>query len=222
MKLKIVVITACSVILGILTACSNNESAKEKQTEEQTVKQSESEQVTSKNGVVSYHGKYLELAENMDELEKDAPIIIKVLKKSEKITITKETKENTFPTDFYTMSDVEIKNIEKDETGKLKENMMIKVLEYSVENAQIDGKKYDLTIDGYKNMEEGKEYTLFLEKNTSGDNYVLANAVLSKFPVEKLAKEELFLDDGKNLEETEGMEATYQDIYEDVMEEYSE
>ncbi|MCH3064046.1 hypothetical protein K3X31_14745, partial [Listeria monocytogenes] len=78
------------------------------------------------NGVVSYHGKYLKLAENMDNLEKDAPIIIKAPKKSEKTTVTKETKENVFPTDFYTMSDVQINSIEKDTTGKLSENMTIK------------------------------------------------------------------------------------------------
>lgn len=100
----------------------------------------------------------------MDNLEKDAPIIIKATKKSEKTTVTKETKENVFPTDFYTMSDVQINSIEKDTTGKLSENMTIKVLEYSVENVLVEGEEYDLTIDGYKNMEKGEEYTLFLEK----------------------------------------------------------
>lgn len=116
--------------------------------------------------MVSYHGKYLKLAENMDTLEKDAPIIIKATKKSEKTTVTKETKENVFPTDFYTMSDVQINSIEKDTTGKLSESMTIKVLEYSVENVLVEGKEYDLTIDGYKNMEKGEEYTLFLEKKS--------------------------------------------------------
>lgn len=89
---------------------------------------------------------------------------LKQPKKSEKTTVTKETKENVFPTDFYTMSDVQINSIEKDTTGKLSENMTIKVLEYSVENVLVEGEEYDLTIDGYKNMEKGEEYTLFLEK----------------------------------------------------------
>ncbi|HHQ0973391.1 TPA: hypothetical protein ACSK9F_002521, partial [Listeria innocua] len=195
MKKKITMIIGL-VSLSILTACSNSQSVKEKPSEEKATTQSASETVKANNGVVSYHGKYLELAENMDALEKDAPIIIKATKKSEKTTVTKETKENVFPTDFYTMSDVQINSIEKDTTEKLTENATIKVLEYSVENVMIEGKKYDLTIDGYKNMEKGEEYTLFLEKNPDGDNYILSNAIISKFPVEEVGKEELFLDGG--------------------------
>ncbi|EAE5208426.1 hypothetical protein E1U42_14510, partial [Listeria monocytogenes] len=201
MKKKITMIIGL-VSLSILTACSNSQSVKEKPSEEKVTTQSASETVKANNGVISSHGKYLELAEDVDTLEKDAPIIVKATKKSEKQTVTKETKENVFPTDFYTMSDVQINSIEKDTTGKLKENMTIKVLEYSVENVMVDGKEYDLTIDGYKNMESGEEYTLFLEKNPDGDNYILSNAVISKFPVKDLPKEELFLDGGEPEEET--------------------
>ncbi|EHL5753199.1 hypothetical protein KDS02_002857, partial [Listeria monocytogenes] len=199
MKNRITMIAGI-VCLSILTACSSSESVKGTTSEEQTTSQSGAEMIKANNGVVSYHGKYLKLAENMDNLEKDAPIIIKATKKSEKTTVTKETKENVFPTDFYTMSDVQINSIEKDTTGKLSENMTIKVLEYSVENVLVEGEEYDLTIDGYKNMEKGEEYTLFLEKNPDGDNYILSNAVISKFPVEELSEEELFLDGGQATE----------------------
>ncbi|MBC1383763.1 hypothetical protein HB830_02235 [Listeria innocua] len=221
MKKKITIIIGL-VSLSILTACSNNQSVKEKPSEEKATTQTASETVKANNGVVSYHGKYLELAENIDALEKDAPIIIQATKKSEKTTVTKETKENVFPTDFYTMSDVQINSIEKDTTGKLKENATIKVLEYSVENVMVDGKEYDLTIDGYKNMEKGEEYTLFLEKNPDGDNYILSNAIISKFPVEEVDKEELFLDGGETTEATEDIEEIYQEIYQEVLTEYSE
>ncbi|EDH0919591.1 hypothetical protein DQW84_05910 [Listeria monocytogenes] len=219
MKRKITMII-CLVSLSLLTACSNSKSVKEKPVEEQT-SQSGSETIESSNGVVSSHGKYLELAEDVNALEKDAPIIIKATKKSEKVTVTKETKENVFPTDFYTMSDVQINSIEKDTTGKLKENMTIKVLEYSVENVTVDGEKYDLTIDGYKNMDKGEAYTLFLEKNPDGDNYILSNAIISKFPVEEIPKEELFLDGGDPTEETVVIEEIYQEVYEDVLKEYN-
>ncbi|ECZ7678309.1 hypothetical protein F8567_00005 [Listeria monocytogenes] len=219
MKRKITMIV-CLVSLSLLTACSNSKSAKEKPAEEQT-SQSGSETIESRNGVVSSHGKYLELAEDVNALEKDAPIIIKATKKSEKVTVTKETKENVFPTDFYTMSDVQINSIEKDTTGKLEENMTIKVLEYSVENVTVDGEEYDLTIDGYKNMDKGEAYTLFLEKNPDGDNYILSNAIISKFPVEELPKEELFLDGGDPTEETVVIEEIYQEVYEDVLKEYN-
>ncbi|MDJ1563905.1 hypothetical protein [Listeria monocytogenes] len=221
MKNRITMIAGI-VCLSILTACSSSESVKGTTSEEQTTSQSGAEMIKANNGVVSYHGKYLKLAENMDNLEKDAPIIIKATKKSEKTTVTKETKENVFPTDFYTMSDVQINSIEKDTTGKLSENMTIKVLEYSVENVLAEGEEYDLTIDGYKNMEKGEEYTLFLEKNPDGDNYILSNAVISKFPVEELSEEELFLDGGQATEETDSIEEIYQEVYQEVLEEYSE
>ncbi|HEL6694995.1 TPA: hypothetical protein UPH77_000932 [Listeria monocytogenes] len=221
MKNRITMIAGI-VCLSILTACSSSESVKGTTSEEQTTSQSRAEMIKANNGVVSYHGKYLKLAENMDNLEKDAPIIIKATKKSEKTTVTKETKENVFPTDFYTMSDVQINSIEKDTTGKLSENMTIKVLEYSVENVLVEGEEYDLTIDGYKNMEKGEEYTLFLEKNPDGDNYILSNAVISKFPVEELSEEELFLDGGQATEETDSIEEIYQEVYQEVLEEYSE
>ncbi|EAF6027599.1 hypothetical protein APZ28_07735 [Listeria monocytogenes] len=221
MKNRITMIAGI-VCLSILTACSSSESVKGTTSEEQTTSQSGAEMIKANNGVVSYHGKYLKLAENMDNLEKDAPIIIKATKKSEKTTVTKETKENVFPTDFYTMSDVQINSIEKDTTGKLSENMTIKVLEYSVENVLVEGEEYDLTIDGYKNMEKGEEYTLLLEKNPDGDNYILSNAVISKFPVEELSEEELFLDGGQATEETDSIEEIYQEVYQEVLEEYSE
>ncbi|EIE7092590.1 hypothetical protein LDQ24_000866 [Listeria monocytogenes] len=221
MKNRITMIAGI-VCLSILTACSSSESVKGTTSEEQTTSQSGAEMIKANNGVVSYHGKYLKLAENMDNLEKDAPIIIKATKKSEKTTVTKETKENVSPTDFYTMSDVQINSIEKDTTGKLSENMTIKVLEYSVENVLVEGEEYDLTIDGYKNMEKGEEYTLFLEKNPDGDNYILSNAVISKFPVEELSEEELFLDGGQATEETDSIEEIYQEVYQEVLEEYSE
>ncbi|ELY0811682.1 hypothetical protein SLM91_001022 [Listeria monocytogenes] len=221
MKNRITMIAGI-VCLSILTACSSSESVKGTTSEDQTTSQSGAEMIKANNGVVSYHGKYLKLAENMDNLEKDAPIIIKATKKSEKTTVTKETKENVFPTDFYTMSDVQINSIEKDTTGKLSENMTIKVLEYSVENVLVEGEEYDLTIDGYKNMEKGEEYTLFLEKNPDGDNYILSNAVISKFPVEELSEEELFLDGGQATEETDSIEEIYQEVYQEVLEEYSE
>ncbi|HAB8722994.1 TPA_asm: hypothetical protein GYS64_07555 [Listeria monocytogenes] len=221
MKNRITMIAGI-VCLSILTACSSSESVKGTTSEEQTTSQSGAEMIKANNGVVSYHGKYLKLAENMDNLEKDAPIIIKATKKSEKTTVTKETKENVFPTDFYTMSDVQINSIEKDTTGKLSENMTIKVLEYSVENVLVEGEEYDLTIDGYINMEKGEEYTLFLEKNPDGDNYILSNAVISKFPVEELSEEELFLDGGQATEETDSIEEIYQEVYQEVLEEYSE
>ncbi|MBC2074418.1 hypothetical protein [Listeria marthii] len=215
MEKKIVVVVVL-VSIGVLMGCSNDENAEEKPIEAKGI-----EKVEMKNRVVSYRGKYLELAGNMEELEGSSPIIVTVTKGPEDKSITKESKDSDIPTEFYTMSEVKVNSIEKDETGILKENNLIKILEDSVENVSVDGEKYDLTIDGYKNMKEGEEYTLFIRKSTSGDNYVLTNAVLSKYPVEKVSDRDLFLEGDESVGGTVDMKATYKEIYQDVLNEYN-
>ncbi|EKY3942260.1 TPA: hypothetical protein LWH76_001117 [Listeria innocua] len=215
MKKSIIVIIGLLSIVGLM-GCTNDKNINEKQ-----IVGKEIEKVEQKSSIVSYNGKYLDLAENIEELEESSPIIVTVTKRSEKKSITKESKNSNVPTEFYTMSEVVINNIEKDETKTLKENKTIKVLEDSVENVKIDGQEYDLTIDGYKNMKEDEEYTLFIRKSTSGDNYVLTNAMLSKYPVAELSESELFLENEENKEEAIDMKDTYKDIYKEVLSDYN-
>ncbi|EAD5868713.1 MULTISPECIES: hypothetical protein [Listeria] len=215
MKKSIIVIIGLLIIVGLM-GCTNDKNINEKQ-----IVGKEIEKVEQKSSIVSYNGKYLDLAENIEELEESSPIIVTVTKRSEKKSITKESKNSNVPTEFYTMSEVVINNIEKDETKTLKENKTIKVLEDSVENVKIDGQEYDLTIDGYKNMKEDEEYTLFIRKSTSGDNYVLTNAMLSKYPVAELSESELFLENEENKEEAIDMKDTYKDIYKEVLSDYN-
>ncbi|EKY4027697.1 hypothetical protein QJ221_002847 [Listeria innocua] len=215
MKKSIIVIIGLVSIVGLM-GCTNDKNINEKQ-----IVGKEIEKVEQKSSIVSYNGKYLDLAENIEGLEESSPIIVTVTKRSEKKSITKESKNSNVPTEFYTMSEVVINNIEKDETKTLKENKTIKVLEDSVENVKIDGQEYDLTIDGYKNMKEDEEYTLFIRKSTSGDNYVLTNAMLSKYPVAELSESELFLENEENKEEAIDMKDTYKDIYKEVLSDYN-
>ncbi|MBC2134347.1 hypothetical protein [Listeria innocua] len=215
MKKSIIVIIGLVSIVGLM-GCTNDKNINEKQ-----IVGKEIEKVEQKSSIVSYNGKYLDLAENIEELEESSPIIVTVTKRSEKKSITKESKDSNVPTEFYTMSEVVINNIEKDETKTLEENKTIKVLEDSVENVKIDGQEYDLTIDGYKNMKEDEEYTLFIRKSTSGDNYVLTNAMLSKYPVAELSESELFLENEENKEEAIDMKDTYKDIYKEVLSDYN-
>ncbi|EHF3620277.1 hypothetical protein [Listeria innocua] len=215
MKKSIIVIIGLVSIVGLM-GCTNDKNINEKQ-----IVGKEIEKVEQKSSIVSYNGKYLDLAENIEELEESSPIIVTVTKRSEKKSITKESKNSNVPTEFYTMSEVVINNIEKDETKTLEENKTIKVLEDSVENVKIDGQEYDLTIDGYKNMKEDEEYTLFIRKSTSGDNYVLTNAMLSKYPVAELSESELFLENEENKEEAIDMKDTYKDIYKEVLSDYN-
>ncbi|HDA9566611.1 TPA: hypothetical protein O5567_001286 [Listeria innocua] len=210
MKKSIIVIIGLVSIVGLM-GCTNDKNTNEKQIEK----------VEQTSSIVSCDGKYLDIAENIEELEESSPIIVNVTKRSEEKSIIKESKNSNVPTEFYTMSEVVINNIEKDETKTLEENKTIKVLEDSVENVKIDGQEYDLTIDGYKNMKEDEEYTLFIRKSTSGDNYVLTNAMLSKYPVAELDESELFLENEDNKEEAIDMKDTYKDIYKEVLSDYN-
>ncbi|MBF2598823.1 hypothetical protein IA929_02265 [Listeria seeligeri] len=76
----------CSCVGIILTACSNDKNTKEK-----SLEKNEIEQVKPKSGVVSYHGKYLQLADNIKELDDSSPVIVTVTKESEKTSITSES-----------------------------------------------------------------------------------------------------------------------------------
>lgn len=118
------------------------------------------------------------------------------------------------PTEFYTMSGVTIKNIQKDATNTLKISDKIKVMEDVATNVPIDRKKITLTLDYYKKMEIGKSYYLYLRHSTSGDNYVPSNAFLSKYPVSKVPKNELFLAENNAIYHLENTD--YQDLYADL------
>ncbi len=80
----VALILLCSCGGIILTACSND-----KKTQEKPLETNEIEQVKPQNGVVSYHGKYLQLADNIEELDDSSPVIVTVIKGSEKTSISR-------------------------------------------------------------------------------------------------------------------------------------
>lgn len=63
-------------------------------------------------------------------------------------------------------------------------------------------------------MDIGKSYYLYLRNSTSGDNYVLTNAFLSKYPTNEEPKSKLFLSENSVTESLE--ETDHQDLYEDL------
>ncbi|MBA3927271.1 hypothetical protein [Listeria rustica] len=178
-----------------------------------TTKEQKLEMVDEKT-MISSSGKYVSLASSLEELENTSPIIVEVVKNNEQQTVTKETEQNIMPTEFYTMSGVTIKNIQKDATNTLKFGDNIEILEDVAMNVPVEGKKITLTLNHYKKMEIGKSYYLYLKNSKSDDNYVLSNAFLSKYPINREPKSALFLaeDDATlSLENTD-----YQDLYADI------
>lgn len=82
----VALIVLCLCVGIILTACSNDKS-----TQEKPLETNEIEQVKPKSGVISYHGKYLQLADNIEELDDSSPVIVTVTNGSEKTFITRES-----------------------------------------------------------------------------------------------------------------------------------
>ncbi|MBC1562967.1 hypothetical protein [Listeria booriae] len=208
-SLSLLFVTGCSLDKENSSASNNSSNT------------SKSTQIDDNRTVISSHGKYTSLASDLDELENSSPIIVEVTKNSEEQTVKKESDKNTIPTEFYTMSEVTIKDIQKDTTKSLKNGDKIKVLESVATNVPVEGKKRTLTVDNYKKMEIGKSYYLYLRDSTSGDNYVLTNAFLSKFPAKEEAKNKLFLSEDnvtESIEDTDYKDL-YEEVYSDVLEE---
>ncbi|MBC1456830.1 hypothetical protein [Listeria newyorkensis] len=199
--------------LLLVSGCSTNEVAADNKITQKVVPVDERTIISSPN-------KYTSLASNLTELENTSPIIVEVAKNGEKQTVIKESEENIMPTEFYTLSSVTIKDIQKDATSSLKIGDKIEIVENVVTDVLIENEKKTLTFDYYKKMDIGKSYYLYLRNSTSGDNYVLTNAFLSKYPVNKEPKHELFLNENGSTHSLENLD--YQDLYGDLYTEISQ
>ncbi|MBC2178101.1 hypothetical protein HCB27_15845 [Listeria booriae] len=134
--------------------------------------------------------KYSQLATSQAALEKDSPIVV---------TVIKQNQENE------TLSTVSIKKIHKDTTQKLNISDQIAVLESDGTDVQLNGKP--IPQDYYKKMEVGNSYRLYIRASTSGNNYVLTNDFLSKYPTAKVAHEELLNQNGQS------GKSSYEELY---------
>ncbi|MBC1780386.1 hypothetical protein [Listeria booriae] len=134
--------------------------------------------------------KYSQLATSQAALEKDSPIVV---------TVIKQNQENE------TLSTVSIKKIHKDTTQKLNISDQIAVLESDGTDVQLNGKP--IPQDYYKKMEVGNSYRLYIRPSTSGNNYVLTNDFLSKYPTAKVAHEELLNQNGQS------GKSSYEELY---------
>ncbi|MBC1401359.1 hypothetical protein HB904_09235 [Listeria booriae] len=143
--------------------------------------------------------KYGKLATSQAALEKDSPIIV---------TVIKQNQENE------TLSAVSIQKIHKDTTQKLNINDQIAVLESDGTDVQLNGKP--IPQDYYKKMEVGNSYRLYIRPSTSGNNYVLTNDFLSKYPTAKVAHEELL--NNHDSSEISTYETLYYTIYDNLLE----
>ncbi|NTU30503.1 hypothetical protein HPY27_10145 [Brevibacillus sp. HB1.1] len=112
--------------------------------------------------------------------------------------------------DFYTLTEIEIdKMIKSPNDFDLEESETLSIIE-PVGMIELDGTK-KITIDEYKEMEQGEKYIIFLNDNGHGQ-YSVINNDLGKFNLDsKSAKSE------KSLSKNSGIA-----LKEDVLEKYSE
>ncbi|MBC2241389.1 hypothetical protein [Listeria booriae] len=95
--------------------------------------------------------------------------------------------------------------IHKDTTQKLNISDQIAVLESDGTDVQLNGKP--IPQDYYKKMEVGNSHRLYIRPSTSGNNYMLTNDFLSKYPTAKVAHEELLNQNGQS------GKSSYEELY---------
>lgn len=111
--------------------------------------------------------------DNLQEIEDYSDVIVKGIRTGKEESII--TKENEVFVSGYTFSEFQISEIQKDNTQTLEIGSIITILENEVYDEE---ENVVYHIAGYNMMEEGKEYLLFLKKNTlNGSDYYVSAGV---------------------------------------------
>lgn len=111
--------------------------------------------------------------DNLQEMEDYSDVIVKGIRTGKEEPII--TKVKGVFASGYTFSEFQISEIQKDNTQNLEIGSIITILENEVYDEE---ENVVYHIDGYNMMEEGKEYLLFLKKNTiNGPEYYVSAGV---------------------------------------------
>ncbi|MBW7651157.1 membrane lipoprotein lipid attachment site-containing protein [Anoxybacillus sp. ST4] len=115
----------------------------------------------------------------LEEMENDSEVILIGTKKNGESYFDKD---GDMVTGFYTISDVEIKKVFKNEKGyTLNKGNIIKVME----NGAFDKKANTMYGSaGYQLMKDNKSYLLFLRKSTTHDEYTIKGVYYGKVPLD--------------------------------------
>ena len=127
---------------------------------------------------VHSESKIIDEYDYLGEMENDSEVILIGTKKRGESHFDKD---DDMVTGFYTISDVEIKKVFKNEKGyELDKGNVIKV----IENGAFDKETNTLYGSaGYQLMKDNKSYLLFLRKSTTHDEYTIKGVYYGKVPL---------------------------------------
>lgn len=127
---------------------------------------------------VHSESKIIDEYDYLEEMENDSEVILIGTKKRGESHFDKD---GDMVTGFYTISDVEIKKVFKNEKGYgLDKGNVIKV----IENGAFDKETNTLYGSaGYQLMKDNKSYLLFLRKSTTHDEYTIKGVYYGKGPL---------------------------------------
>jgi hypothetical protein len=154
---------------------------------------------------------------NLQELEKNADIILSATKVGAKNIVEKETEGSNKGIIhlFYTLADMKIHKIYKNNTNsELDKNKIIKVLERGAIDKNVLGKQQYIHVEGYELMKQNKKYLLFLRESLSDPGeYIIKGVYYGKIPLDTNELE--MTEDGKAKE-------LYSKIVEEAKKKYKE
>lgn len=111
--------------------------------------------------------------ESLEEMEEFSGVIVRGERQDGETPVI--VRENGMMVSGYTFSDFKVTEIFKDSTNMLEKGSVITILENEIYD---DEENEVYHIAGYNMMEEGKEYLLFLKKDTlNGSDYYVAAGV---------------------------------------------
>ncbi|AST07779.1 hypothetical protein AF2641_13270 [Anoxybacillus flavithermus] len=128
---------------------------------------------------VHSESKIIDQYDDLEEMENDSEVILIGMKKSGESHFDQD---GDMVTGFYTISNVEIKKVFKNEKGyKLGKGNVIKVME----NGAFDKETNTMYGSaGYQLMKNDKSYLLFLRKSTTHDEYTIKGVYYGKVPLD--------------------------------------
>lgn len=217
-----------AVILGIVAICTvgwysiqePNVKAQHAQPTYSTIDVSQKKAIKPAEDVVNVEAMYLWLP-NVDELAQNADLILigsPTEEFQDREHFTEDFPDGTLK-DFYTKTNFHIESIiKKPEDLSIKEGEDFKVAE-PIGYEDTVKKETKVTLSGYTELEKGKKYIVFFEKNKFGD-YIVVNLNLGKFQLGETA-DGAFLSRSSNTEPavvTGESSLTLQDEYNEFFE----
>ncbi|MBQ0138334.1 MAG: hypothetical protein KBT36_03485 [Kurthia sp.] len=174
-KFRITMVWILLLCIGVMGGLMTTDSKPQEDTQMPVKVITENNKTTLK---IDSYSKKLKSIDTLKELEKTTPIIVEGLKTTEVVRRFHEMKNSSEFRDCYTESNFKIEKVYKNQRNlsQIKKNRLIQIREAEF---QLDGQTY--TVNGYKKMEKGKRYLLYLDEQHG--RFIPKEMVYGKIPL---------------------------------------